>query len=706
MFGTLKKLFYRWPKAETLQLGPTSAEDGVIEGSPQTLCTMGGNLDGIEQILTCQNNLGTSTSGLQRKSVDVCEHNERMEPSDFHGLLDQPNEFHSDKEDFLSVYSDDYGYDGQLELILRTEFRRLQGQAYLDYAGAALYSESQLRSSSEELIATLLCNPHSAPTSAAADAIAALRRATLELLHADGRQYEVIITSGATAALKMVAECFPWRAGASRLAHPVAVHNSVLGMRGPALAAGAAVQLVHIGGPTEASGIGTAGRHGVTTAPSGAVEDAEGTPPQLAPSYVRALGAPMTAAGAADGARAVGAGVAAGSPTWHLLALPAECNFTGDREALVDIVRHVQRYGIAGVASSSKEAEATAEDDGCGDGPGRWLVLLDAAKACATAPPDLSTVPANFVVLSYYKIFGHPTGLGALVVRKDSIGLLAAGKSYFGGGTVEVAVADQLYHVRRNGAPGLEDGTPPFTSVVAARHGFNFLHSLGGLPAVHHHSCCLARWLVARLAAMRHANGAPVAVIYGRWCAAAAAAAAAAATAGTSAVGAAVASLPDHGPTVSFNLLRPDGSWVGHAEVARLAAMHGLHLRTGCFCNPGACAQWLGLSAEDVIRHHRAGHVCWDEHDLVDGRPTGAVRVSLGAASSFTDVYALLKLVRRYFVDDGSGSGGGKVGEGTAAAPAQARPSAAAPLAHVTRGEGTGREERAGKEWQPPAQPG
>ncbi len=61
---------------------------------------------------------------------------------------------------------------------------------------------------------------------------------------------------------------------------------------------------------------------------------------------------------------------------------------------------------------------------------------------------------------------------------------------------------------------------------------------------------------------------------------------------------------PDHGPTVAFNLRRPDGSWVGYSEVLRLAAMHGLVLRAGCFCNPGACAEWLGLSAEDMIANH------------------------------------------------------------------------------------------------------
>lgn len=33
------------------------------------------------------------------------------------------------------------------------------------------------------------------------------------------------------------------------------------------------------------------------------------------------------------------------------------------------------------------------------------MVLIDAAKGGATEPPDLSQHPADFVVLSFYKVF-------------------------------------------------------------------------------------------------------------------------------------------------------------------------------------------------------------------------------------------------------------------------------------------------------------
>lgn len=40
----------------------------------------------------------------------------------------------------------------------------------------------------------------------------------------------------------------------------------------------------------------------------------------------------------------------------------------------------------------------------------------------------------------------------------------------------------------------------------------------------------------------------------------------------------------------------------------------------------------------------QAGHVCWDDHDVIHGRPTGAVRVSFGYMSTFEDSWVSLKI--------------------------------------------------------------
>jgi molybdenum cofactor sulfurtransferase len=284
-------------------------------------------------------------------------------------------------------------------------------------------------------------------------------------------------------------------------------HSSVVGIREYALRAGASASAVVLGAeePREASD---------------------------APRWrLQPRGAEMRRGGGGGGARTTeardaDADTAAAAPRpLSLFALPAECNFSGARLDL-------------------RLVEALQQDGGGGGGGGvphaPWVVLLDAAKAAATHPPDLSRVRPHFVALSFYKIFGHPTGLGALLVRADALPLLA-GRPYWGGGAFDAASADADFVARRAGAPGLEDGTAAFTAAAAVPRGacacavqrcricivvactereivsagFACLERLGGAAAADAHAVCLASHVALSLRALRHACGAPAAVVYG-----------------------------------------------------------------------------------------------------------------------------------------------------------------------------------------------
>lgn len=61
-----------------------------------------------------------------------------------------------------------------------------------------------------------------------------------------------------------------------------------------------------------------------------------------------------------------------------------------------------------------------------------FFVMLDCAAFAATHQLDLSTAKPDFVSLSFYKLFGYPSGLGALIVRKEAAEELRGGKVYFG----------------------------------------------------------------------------------------------------------------------------------------------------------------------------------------------------------------------------------------------------------------------------------
>lgn len=109
---------------------------------------------------------------------------------------------------------------------------------------------STLHAFTESLAKTLYSNPHSRSTSSlkTSDEIAAVRTRVLGDLFgvataATRSRWDVIFTSGATAALKLVAESYPWGqgTGSARYRYLKEAHTSLVGIRGSALEHGADV---------------------------------------------------------------------------------------------------------------------------------------------------------------------------------------------------------------------------------------------------------------------------------------------------------------------------------------------------------------------------------------------------------------------------------------------------------------------------------
>ena len=38
-------------------------------------------------------------------------------------------------------------------------------------------------------------------------------------------------------------------------------------------------------------------------------------------------------------------------------------------------------------------------------------------------------------------------------------------------------------------------------------------------------------------------------------------------------------------------------------QVDKMACIYNIHLRTGCFCNPGACQRYLDLTSEQILEN-------------------------------------------------------------------------------------------------------
>jgi selenocysteine lyase/cysteine desulfurase len=445
-----------------------------------------------------------------------------------------------------------------LDELRAAEYRYLdaEGHAYLDYTGAGLPAEAQVRAHAQRLGERCFGNPHSEnPASAAStQLIEKTRQAVLQYFSAPPEEYAVIFTANASAACRLVGEAYPFDRR-NRLVLTSDNHNSMHGIREFARARGAALAYVPFGLP------------------------------QLR-VHDDAVRAALRRGGPARGAPG------------GLFAYPAQSNFTGVQHPLdwIDV----------------------AHDHG-------YDVLLDAAAYVPANRLDLSVHQPDFVAVSWYKMFGYPTGVGCLIARRQALARLE--RPWFAGGTISAVSVMADWHALSAGEAGFEDGTPSFLHIPDVEFGLSWARDIG-IGLIHERVRCLTGWLLDRLAAMRHSNGMPMARIYGP------------------------ANTVQRGGTVAFSLLDPSGDAIDVQTVERDMATASISVRTGCFCNPGAAEAAFALTVADIARARRSSARTPDDYAAWAGIPGGgAIRASVGLASNFADVDRLLAAIETTYRD-------------------------------------------------------
>lgn len=280
----------------------------------------------------------------------------------------------------------------------------------------------------------------------------------------------------------------------------------------------------------------------------------------------------------------------------NLFAYPAQSNFSGVQHPLEWI------------------AQAQAKG---------WDVLLDAAAFAPSNRLDLSRWHPDFVSISFYKIFGYPTGTGCLLARKDAVRKLH--RPWYAGGTITFSSVRAFDHYLTPGSASFEDGTVNYLSLPAVESGLKLIESIG-IDVIHTRVMCLTGWLIDQLTRLRHSNGAPVLRLYGP---------------------------PDahmRGGTIQVNFFDPEGRLIDCNTMERLANDVRISLRAGCHCNPGAREVALEFSEDEMV-------VCFRDKDsqsfeqflqVIDGKTTGALRASLGLVTTFADVYTYVQFARTF----------------------------------------------------------
>jgi len=283
----------------------------------------------------------------------------------------------------------------------------------------------------------------------------------------------------------------------------------------------------------------------------------------------------------------------------NLFAYPAQSNFSGVQHPL-DWIESAQAKG--------------------------WDVLLDAAAFVPTNRLDLGRWRPDFVPISFYKMFGYPTGVGCLIARRAALARLH--RPWFSGGTITVASVQGDKHYFAEGATAFEDGTLDYLNIPAIQIGLEHLESVG-VDEIHERCRCLTGWVLEQLGDLRHANGCALVRIYGP------------------------ATTENRGGAITMNFYDADDRIIDHLKIEQAAAARNISLRTGCFCNPGGGEVALQLSKTQLIGCFRqseaAGNFAFTPEDFrlcVDGKSTGAVRVSVGLASNFEDVSRFVDFAR------------------------------------------------------------
>jgi selenocysteine lyase/cysteine desulfurase len=253
-----------------------------------------------------------------------------------------------------------------------------------------------------------------------------------------------------------------------------------------------------------------------------------------------------------------------------------------------------------------------------------WDVLLDAAAYVPTSKLDLSKVKPDFVPVSFYKMFGYPTGLGTLIARKSALEKLH--RPWFAGGTITVASVQGDKYYLADGAPAFEDGTLDYLNIPALEIGLRHVESIG-YDAINERVKTLTGWLLDNLTQMKHSNGIPLVRLFGP------------------------NTNEGRGGAVTVNFYDKDDRAFDHRFIESEANKVNISLRTGCFCNPGAGEVALGISRVELdvcfTRPEYEDRLSIDDFRLcIDGKSSGAVRISIGMVTNFNDVQAFLSFAR------------------------------------------------------------
>ena len=255
-----------------------------------------------------------------------------------------------------------------------------------------------------------------------------------------------------------------------------------------------------------------------------------------------------------------------------------------------------------------------------------WDVLLDAAAFVPTSKLDLKEVQPDFVVASFYKIFGFPTGIGCLLIKKSSFDILQ--KQWFAGGTVDYVSIQESEHLLIANHERFENGTLNYLGIPAIKLGLDFIEKID-IENITSRVKELTNLFISEISNLKHENGLPVARIFGP------------------------KNTENRGGTVILNFQDEKGKtfpfyWIEDKTNEKL-----ISIRSGCFCNPGIDETNNCVTSEEMAQYYSSRkeksfdsstqYLKYMSEQI--GRMRGATRVSFGIATTTKDIEVFVDFV-------------------------------------------------------------
>jgi len=247
-------------------------------------------------------------------------------------------------------------------------------------------------------------------------------------------------------------------------------------------------------------------------------------------------------------------------------------------------------------------------------------VLLDAAAYVPTSKLDLSVHKPDFVSVLFYKIFGYPTGIGCLLVKKSSFHKLH--KPWFAGGTVTMVSVVAQHMFLANGHERFEDGTLSYNTIPCVKFGLDYINSIG-MERISKRINYLARYIFDKLKELKHDNGSPLVKIFGP------------------------ENFANRGGNMIVNFFDVDHVKFNIEKIEKMANENSISIRSGCFCNPGI-DEINNLIATPEMQTYFSSRDKGDHRDIDNylGKMRGATRISVGLATNTQDLDKFITLIK------------------------------------------------------------